>query len=215
LVWSGLHAAARRLSRHEIDTLTVGESRIFLPRIHEEVLFGKDGTVGAEVSHWIPVIKDAKLEKEHIPTWEAWLRLGGLLPAGREDFARQLSGMLVLDLLTSNYDRFTGTNDLMSADGRTLYYMDNTIGFYLEPEGHPRPREHFLRCQRFSRYLYARLRALDEAALRAELAKEPDPPWPILTDAEIAAVVARRNFAVAHIERLIAAHGAAQVLVWP
>jgi hypothetical protein len=208
-------AAARRLTRQEIETLLVKESRVFLGRIREEVLFDHDGVVGAEVSHWIPEIRDAKLEKDHIPVWEAWLRQGGALPTGRGDFVRQLSGMLVLDLLTSNYDRFTGTNDLMSPDGRTLYAMDNTIGFYLEPDGHPRPREHFLRCQRFSRRVYERLKALSEAALRAELAKEPDPPWPILTDAEIAAVLQRRDFALKHIERQIAAHGAAAVLAWP
>ncbi|HEY3356532.1 MAG TPA: hypothetical protein VGQ83_24995 [Polyangia bacterium] len=208
-------AAARRLTRQEVETLMVKESRVFLPRIREEVLFDRDGVVGAEVSHWIPEIRDARLEKDHIPAWEAWLRQGGALPAGRGDFARQLSGMLALDLLTSNYDRFTGTNDLMSPDGRTLYAMDNTIGFWLEPEGHPRPREHFVRCQRFSRRVYERLRAFTEPALRAELAKEPNPPWTILSDAEIAAVMQRRDFALKHIGRLIEAHGAARVLVWP
>jgi hypothetical protein len=207
--------AARWIRRDEIDRLLVRESRGFLERIHAEVIFDQEGKAGAAVSHWIPEIRDARLEKDHVSTWEQWLRIGGALPAGRDDFVRQLSGMLVLDLLTSNYDRFTGTNDLMSPDGRTLYYMDNTIGFYLEPEGHPRPREHLIRAQRFSRHLYERLRGFDEAALRAELAREPDPPWPVLTDAEIAAVLQRRDFALQHIERLIAAHGRANVLCFP
>jgi hypothetical protein len=208
-------AAARRISREEIDRLLVKESRDLLYRIHEEVVFGADGRAGAAVSHWVPEIRDARLEKDHIPEWEAWLRVGGPPSPRGEDFVRQLAGMLVLDLLTSNYDRFMGTNDLMSPDGRTLYSMDNTIGFYLEPEGHPRPREHLIRAQRFSRHLYDRLRALDEAALRAELAREPDPPWAILTDQEIAAVLQRRDFALQHIERMIAAHGRAKVLCFP
>jgi hypothetical protein len=208
-------AAARWITRDEIDRLLVKESRELLWRIHGEVLFDPKGRVGAAVSHWIPEIRDARLEKDHIPTWEQWLKVGGIMPAGRDDFVRQLSGMLVLDLLTSNYDRFMGTNDLMSPDGRTLYSMDNTIGFYLEPEGHPRPREHLVRAQRFSRHLHERLRAFDEAALRAELAREPDPPWPILTDPEIAAVMQRRDFALQHIERMIAAHGRAKVLCFP
>jgi hypothetical protein len=207
-------AAARRLTREQIERLLVPESRVFLSRIHAEVLFDADGVAGAAVSHWVPEIRDAKLEKDFVPIWEAWLRQDGLWPPGRGDFVRQLSGLLVLDLITSNYDRFTGTNDLMSPDGRTLYYMDNTIGFYLEPDGHPRPREHFLKCQRFSRRVYERLKALTEPALRAELMKEPDPPWSILTDEEIAAVLARRDFALKHIERLIEEHGAARVLVW-
>jgi hypothetical protein len=208
-------AAARWITRDEIDRLLVKESRDLLWRIHGEVLFDPNGRVGAEVSHWIPEIRDARLEKDHIPGWEQWLRVGQPMPAGRDDFVRQLSGMLVLDLLTSNYDRFMGTNDLMSPDGRTLYSMDNTIGFYLEPEGHPRPREHLIRAQRFSRHLYERLRAFDEAALRAELAREPEPPWPILTDAEIAAVMQRRDFALQHIERMIEAYGHAKVLCFP
>ena len=208
-------AAARRITRDELDRLLVKESRDLLARIHAEVIFDREGRSGAAVSHWIPEIRDARLEKDHIPTWEQWLRVDGALPPGRDDFVRQLSGLLVLDLLTSNYDRFTGTNDLMSPDGRTLYSMDNTIGFYLEPEGHPRPREHLIRAQRFSRHLYERLRAFDEVALRAELAREPDPPWPILTDPEIAAVMQRRDFALQHIERMIAAHGRAKVLCFP
>jgi hypothetical protein len=80
---------------------------------------------------------------------------------------------------------------------------------------HPRPREHLIRAQRFSRHVYERLRAFDEAALRAELAREPDPPWPILNDAEIVAVLQRRDFALAHIERMIAAHGRTKVLCFP
>jgi hypothetical protein len=208
-------AAARWITREEIDALMVPESRELLPRVHAEVRFDRDGRVGAVVSHWVPAVRDAHLEKDHIPQWEPWLRVDSPLPPGRRDFVRQLSGMLVLDLLTSNYDRFTGTNDLMSPDGHTLYYMDNTIGFYLEPEGHPRPRDHFLRAQRFSRRVYQQLRALDEAALRAELAREPAPPWPLLTDAEIVAVRQRRDFAVRHIERLIAAYGRAKVLCFP
>jgi hypothetical protein len=208
-------AAARSITRDEITRLLVKESRDLLYRIQAEVTFDKEGKVGAVVSHWVPEIRDARLEKDHIPTWEQWLKVGGAMPAGRDDFVRQLSGMLVLDQLTSNYDRFTGTNDLQSPDGRTLYYMDNTIGFYLEPEGHPRPREHLIRAQRFSRHLYERLRAFDEAALRAELAREPEPPWPILTDQEIVAVLQRRDFALAHIERMIAAHGRAKTLCFP
>jgi hypothetical protein len=208
-------AAARVISRDEIERLLVKESRDLLARIRAEVIFDREGRTGAAVSHWIPEIRDARLEKDHIPEWEPWLRQGGTPSPRGEDFVRQLSGLLVLDVLTSNYDRFTGTNDLMSPDGRTLYSMDNTIGFYLEPEGHPRPREHLIRAQRFSRHLYERLRAFDEAALRAELAREPAPPWAILTDQELQAVLQRRDFALAHIERLIAAHGRAKVLCFP
>ena len=208
-------AAARFISLEEIERLIERDSRQFLGRIREEVLFGPDGRVGATVSYWVPKIRDARLEKENIPMWELWLRIDGTIPPGNSDFVRQLSGMLVLDLLTSNYDRFTGTNDLMSPDGKTLYYMDNTIGFYLEPEGHPRPREHFVRAQRFSRHLYERLKALDEAALRAELAKEPSPPWPVLTDEEIAAVLRRKDFALRHIERMIQMYGREAVLSFP
>ena len=207
-------AAARRLTRDEIERLLTPDSRVFLSRILAEVLFDADGVAGAVVSHWVPEIRDAKLEKDYIPIWEAWLRQDGVWPPRRGDFVRQLSGLLVLDLLTSNYDRFTGTNDLMSPDGRTLYYMDNTIGFYLEPEGHPRPRDYFLKCQRFSRRVYERLKALTGASLRAELEKEPTPPWSILTDEELAAVLQRRDFALAHIERLIQEHGASRVLIW-
>jgi hypothetical protein len=121
----------------------------------------------------------------------------------------------VFDLLTNNSDRYSGGNLVASADLQFLYFLDNTFGFQLDPRGHSRCREALARVERFSLSLYEALRRLDAAAIRAELAKEPDPPFEILTADEITAVLARRDVAVAHIDSLIARFGRERVLYFP
>ena len=44
-----------------------------------------------------------------------------------------------------------------------LFWMDNTFGFQIEPEGHLRCRTYLFRCQKFSRKMVAALRRLDLA----------------------------------------------------
>jgi len=51
--------------------------------------------------------------------------------------------------------------------------------------------------------------------VRAEIAREPDPPYEILSPKEIGAVIARRDVALAYIDDLIARFGAHRVLVFP
>ena len=72
----------------------------------------------------------------------------------------QLSSLLLFDLLTNNSDRFSGGNLMTSKDGKVLFWMDNTFGFQIEPEGHLRCRTYLFRCQKFSRKMVAALRRL-------------------------------------------------------
>ena len=82
-------------------------------------------------------------------------------------------------------------------------------------EGHPRPREVFLRTQRFSRALYEALPQITISTLTRALGQEEGTPIEILTPPEIAAVVARREIAKRHIDALIREFGAAKVLCFP
>jgi hypothetical protein len=89
--------------------------------------------------------------------------------------------------------------------------MDNTFGFQVEPEGHVRCRTYLSRCQKFSRKMVAALRKMDLSSLRRALEPEPG----VLTEAEMGAVLARRDVALKYVDGLIAQFGPERVLVFP
>ena len=183
-----------------------------LPRLERETVFDDEGFTRGEVSYWIPVVMNSRLDEAvTIEQWTGWLTVGNDIPAARVGVMGQLSSLLVFDLLTNNSDRFSGGNLLASPDGKLLYYMDNTFGFQIEPQGHEKCRSALQRCQKFSRGLAAALRRFDGHALRAALESDPG----VLTDDEIASVVARRDVALRYIDATVARHGADRVLVFP
>jgi hypothetical protein len=100
---------------------------------------------------------------------------------------------------------------MTSKDGKVLFWMDNTFGFQIEPEGHLRCRTYLFRCQKFSRKTVAQLRELDLAALKRALAPEPG----VLSEAEMASVIARKDVALRYVDGLVAQFGADKVLVFP
>ena len=107
--------------------------------------------------------------------------------------AAQLSDLIVFDFLTANPDRYSGGNMKMSPDGKQLFYMDNTMSFFVDPEGKERNRQELLKTQRFSRAPYEALDRIDVATLERILSREDGGSGEILTAAEIRAVVARRE----------------------
>lgn len=173
-----------------------------------------------ELSWWVPVLADARIggaridETDGIVTWRAWLKAGATIPPDRVGLCQQLSMMTLFDFVIDNTDRWTGNNAKVSADGAVLYFMDNTLAFGKNRRGHDKSHRYLQRVQTFSRRLVARLRALDEAQLRAVLA-DAGPFERLLTDEEIAAVLGRRDRALAYVDGLIATHGEAKVLAFP
>ena len=114
-------------------------------------------------------------------------------------------------MLTNNSDRFSGGNLMTSKDGHVLFWMDNTFGFQVEPEGHLRCRTYLFRCQKFSRKMLASLRNFDLASLKQALAPEPA----LLSDAEMQSVIARKDVVLRYVDGLVAQFGADKVLVFP
>ena len=129
--------------------------------------------------------------------------------------AAQVSDLIVFDFLTANPDRYSGGNMKMSPDGKQLFFMDNTMSFYVDGDGYERNREVLFKTQRFSRALYEALDKVTVANLQRALAEELGTPYEILTPAEIAAVVSRRDVVQRYIAALIAQHGERNVLVFP
>src|SRR5262249_33630893 len=186
--------APRAVSRHDPPPHLPPHSLEFLPRIKAETIFNPNGITYGTASYWIPVIKDSGFDTpdgQRLTT--TWLTVGGEpIPPDRLSMARQVSDLIVFDFLTSNPDRYSGGNMKMSPDGTELFYMDNTMSFFVDPAGTEKNREVLLRTQRFSKGLIAALDRVTVPTLQRMLAQEPGATYDILTPAEIAAVVARR-----------------------
>jgi hypothetical protein len=210
-------AAPRAVSRDELFSHLHPDSLEYLPRIKAETIFNPAGITYGTASYWIPIIKDSGFDTpdgQRLTT--AWLTVGGEpIPPDRLSMAKQVSDLIVFDFLTSNPDRYSGGNMKMSPDGTELFYMDNTMSFFVDPDGPQRTREVLLRTERFSKSLYEALDRVTVPTLQRALAQEPGATYDILTPAEIAAVVGRRQVIQQHIRELIAKLGARQVLFFP
>jgi hypothetical protein len=209
-------AAPRAVSRDELLSHLHPESLEALPRIKAETIFDANGITLGTASYWIPIIKDSGFDKpEGQKQVEAWLSQGEPIPPEQASMARQVSDLVVFDFLTSNPDRYSGGNMKMSPDGRQLFYMDNTMSFFVDPEGPAKNREVLYRTQRFSRALYEALDRVTAPTLERALAQEAGATTQILTPAEIAGVVGRRLGVQQYINALITQFGAHDVLVFP
>jgi len=209
-------AAPRAISREELLGHLHPESLEKLPRIKAETVFGPDGRTIGTASYWIPVIKDAGFDTpDGRRQTQAWLTQGQPIPADQTAMAAQVSNLIVFDFLTSNPDRYSGGNMKMSPDGKQLFFMDNTMSFYVDGDGYQRNRDVLFKTQRFSRSLYEALDKVTVSNMQRALAEELGTPYEILTPAEIAAVVSRRGVVQRYIASLIAQHGEANVLAFP
>jgi hypothetical protein len=214
-------AAPRVVTRDELFGHLHPDSEASLPRVRAEAVFDEQGrTVGA-ASYWIPVIRDSGFDVEPgRQDAEGWLTQGESVPLEQREMAAQISDLAVFDFLTANPDRYSGGNMKMSADGEQLFFMDNTMSFFLELDGKERNRQELFKVQRFSRALYEALDRIDVPTLERLMAgsgrgsgdSEHDD---ILTAAEIRAVVSRRETIRHYIGDLIAEHGAKNVLFFP
>jgi len=216
----GLHAvppaAPRAVTRAELFEHLHPESVASLPRIKAETVFGPDGRTIGTASYWIPVIKDSGFDTpEGRRQTQAWLAQGQPIPIDQVAMAAQVSTLIVFDFLTANPDRYSGGNMKMSPDGKQLFFMDNTMSFYVDGDGYERNREVLFKTQRFSRALYEALGKITMSNMQRALSEELGTPYEILTPAEIAAVVSRRGVVQRYIESLIAQHGERNVLAFP
>lgn len=208
-------AVLRSMSSDELYARLHPDSVAAIPRIRAEVIVGPGGRIGGAASYWIPVIKDSGFDTpEGRAETARWLTQGQTIPFSRRPMAAQVSTLIVFDFLIANPDRYSGGNMKMSEDGTQLFFMDNTMSFYLDPDGFERTRELLLRTQRFSRVLAERLRRVELPTLRRLMRDEVDGAE-ILTEAEMRAVVARREIAEAHIASMTQQYGASNVLCFP
>jgi hypothetical protein len=182
----------------------------------------RGGQLRGAASWWIPEIKVAAIEKmpidstDGIVTWKRYLTVGNARPPQIAELVAQISDMVLYDFLIDNSDRWSGGNARTSTDGRTLYFMDNTLAFSRNKRAHTRTSTYLHRVQVFSKRLVERVRQFTRQDVVDALSSSEDAALaPLLSDAEIDALMARRDAAVAYLDEILAAHGAEQVLAFP
>jgi len=209
-------ATPRMVSRDDMFLHLHPETLPMLPRIRAETVFDPRGNTAGVMMYWVPVIKDSGLDTpEGIAQSTRWLTQGQAIPDDKHGLAAQLSDLLVFDFLISNPDRYSGGNMLTNEDGLRLLFMDNTLSFFIEPQGSEKTRSALARGQRFSRRLYQALDRISEETLSAILARASEGNYEILTKAEIRAVVSRRDYIQKYIDSLVASYGDREVFYFP
>jgi hypothetical protein len=180
------------------------------------VIFDRDNTARGAAIYWVPVLRPSRIDgAEDQERWGRWLRQGRTVPPDQSQRAEEISTLLVFDFLTGNWDRWSGANVPMDAQGH-LIYRDNNGGFE-EPfvEGLlQRSRSLLHRTQRFRRDVIARARAMTEASVRAEMALDPDRNAPPLSAAQIRSLLRRRDLLLEYVDGLARRHGEAAVYAW-
>jgi hypothetical protein len=213
-------AIGRALPADELLAAVVPGSQVFLPRLKEEMRI-QDGMVPGELSWWIPIIDKAKIDgyeidtTDGIVTWKRYLSVGKDMPEDQVSLLAQISSMVLFDFIINNPDRWSGANARVSEDGSILYFMDNTMSFGPDGEGHRKCRIYIRRSQKFSRSLVAALRALTIEEVSEAVAHDKGPFPHLLSELEIEMLMKRRDYALAYIDELIAEHGESAVLVFP
>jgi len=209
-------AVSRRISRDEILRVLGGDERTAAARgkLAADAAWDERGSVAASVTHWIPNVQARPLERE-VEAWRPWLRAGRAIPDDQKALAAQIADLLVFDHVIGNWDRLSGGGFLFSREGSRLYFTDHNAAFYspMPREAAGRLQEHFALVERFSRRLTERLRTLDAAKIRTELARDGGGAR-ILRDDQIADILTRRDEVLQKVRSLVAAHGEAEVLAF-
>ena len=203
-----------------IDAAEPSHKAYVAERLEDAIV--RNGIVYGEVQWWLPEIKLAAIGKKRIDEsegrelWMPWLQAGAQIPAEHRAFLAQLSTLIVFDVLIDNADRWSGSNTMMSPDGSTLFFMDNTLSFSIHRIGHQIPNTALRRIQVFPRELIRRLRGLTYEQLERVLDMGDDQRLGRLLPAEsLRAIIARRDNILVYVDRLIAEHGEEAVLAFP
>jgi len=191
-------------------------------RIADEAQVRPGGKLRGEVQWWIPEIALAKVgpyridDPEGRDLWTAQLQIGAAMSPELRPMLAQISTCILFDLLIDNSDRWSGANTRMSVDGKTLFFMDNTLSFSKAQFGHEINVRALHRIQIYPRSLVARLRTLTLDEIEAALAMPADSKLaPLLRPYEVTAILARRDHMLKWIDQLIERYGEDAVLAFP
>ncbi|MGM0597041.1 MAG: hypothetical protein ACQES9_08395 [Myxococcota bacterium] len=209
-------ATWRTITKKELFSKLAVKNRHLRKRIAREIKYNKDGTIDGEVSTWIKVIVPIKLESlKWRKRWISWISPWGRLNRKNFAHAAQISNMIIFDYMINNPDRFSGNNTFTDKSRKKFYFMDNTYSFYPDYEDIGNARFYLNQVRRFSLKMIRKIQTFTAKSLKKELAKIKNPPWKILTDKEIKAVMKRRDILLNHINKKIAQYGWSRTVVFP
>lgn len=179
--------------------------------VFAEVVKEPNDEVRGAIIPWIKGLDFISLENEEwMGRWRGWLRAGGAIPGDQRALASQISTLLAFDLVTGNWDRWSGGNIGIDRARGELLFVDNDGAFF-----DPVPRKEmawpttlFEGVDRFSRSFVTALRALDVRAAAGEEA----PGEPLLSARVVEQTEARRKRVLGAIDAKIKRLGEKAVL---
>lgn len=186
-------------------------------KLYQDEVVVRGNEVRGAVIPWIPKLEFLPLES---PAWRArftgWLANGGAIPEDQVALAAQISTMIVFDVLTGNWDRWSGGNVGLDRAKNVLLFIDNDGAFFDPAPPQPLAAQMALlkKVDKFSRAFVTRLRALDPISL-ADAFGDDTPGEPLLAPKIVADVDARRRDVLSQIDAKIAKLGEPAVLAFP
>ncbi|HEY6179636.1 MAG TPA: hypothetical protein VIX73_34515 [Kofleriaceae bacterium] len=218
------HVAPAKSAAFSIDDMVAAADptnrALTATRIESEAI-PRDGKLCGELSWWIPEIKRVRLGGHYIDEpdgeslWAESLQAGAAIPGELRPMLAQIATVIVFDVLIDNSDRWSGNNTQGSTDDRVLYFMDNTLAFSQYTLGHATNLSRLYRIQVFPRGLIGKLRVLTGEAITAALGHADDVLGPLLSEAELRAMLSRRDHLLEYVDGLIAELGEDAVLALP
>jgi hypothetical protein len=186
----------------------VGGEKVFAQVVKED-----DGSVRGAIIPWIKGLELSSVDKDaEMGQWRAWLRAGTTIPDDKKRLASEVATMLAFDMVTGNWDRWSGGNVGVDRARDSLLFIDNDGAFFdpVPVKEMKRPTTLFEGVDRYSRSFVTRLRALDVAAALGE----ERPGEPLLSARVTEACDARRKRVLAVIDAKIAKLGEDAVLAF-
>jgi hypothetical protein len=171
-------------------------------------------TIRGAAIYWVPNLERGTLDQpEALGRWTGWLTPGAALSPEQRILARDLASMCLFDALIGNGDRLSGGNLRTATNGaQRVIIRDHNLAFparWSEPQ-RARVIAELTRARRFPRYVVEGLRDLDRAALEAAVHDELG--GTLLDEAQIDAVLDRRDMVLSYVAALIEEHGEPAVL---
>ena len=205
----------RRATRREIKARFHKDKLDRWSSVRRSISWEDDGTVVGAASYWIKGARRGLEDQKS--TWQTWLRIEGTIPPRKTKLARDLSTMTLFDFLVGNWDRYSGGNLLMEAEGTRAFLVDNDRAFSgMNEKLYERLLGDLTRTERFSKGVVDQLVVLDRNAIQQELGQDPSHrSEPLVTDAQITALLDRRATILSYITALVEEHGDKQVLFFP
>jgi hypothetical protein len=181
------------LLRNALASDAGGSAALFAAEVRSD-----GGVVRGALMPWRTRFEVIPLEKpDERARWSRWLSGGQPMPEGPDArLAAQISTLVAFDLVTGNWDRWSGGNIVID-DGKLLF-VDNDAAFADAPPAKwlADQRALLAKIDRFSRGFVSALERVDVGALRRAFGEE-SAGVPMVSERALAGVDARRREVVA------------------